>query len=134
MLTVGAAQYLLTRSAVTDIVGDSIQPIPAPVKKELYPCITYQSPSDVPSDTGDQPDGISTARVVYDCLISYGPGSYIAAYALALAVKNAFNGYSGTLPDGTRVFRTKVVNMTDNFGNDAQLSRRSVHVVFTYSD
>jgi hypothetical protein len=45
MLTVGAAQYLLTRSAVTDIVGDSIQPIPAPVKKELYPCITYQSPS-----------------------------------------------------------------------------------------
>jgi hypothetical protein len=134
MLTNGIVAYLLTQPSITTIVGQSIQPIPAPVEMDEYPAIVYQVASDVPSDTGDQPDGVTRARIVFDCLAPYGSGGYLIARSLALAVKRALSGYSGVLPDGTNVSRTRIVNSTDNFDDNAKLSRSSVHVMFTYSD
>jgi hypothetical protein len=99
-----------------------------------YPCVTYQTASDVPEYTLTGTAGLSTTRIVFDCLAPFNPGGYLIAKTLALAVKAALSGYEGTLPDGTKVFIAEVANVTDNFDNDALFSRSSVHVSFVYSD
>lgn len=134
MLTNGLVAYLLEQSAITSIVGTAIQPIPAPADMSGYPCITYQMASDVPEYTLTGTAGLSTTRIVFDCLAPFNPGGYLIARSMALAVKAALSGFEGNLPDGTKVFIAEVVNVTDNFDNDALLSRSTVHVSVVYSD
>jgi hypothetical protein len=134
MLTTGLVAFLLEQTPITAIVGNAIQPIPAPSDLSLFPCITYQMASDVPEYTLTGTAGLSRARIVLDCLAPFNPGGYLVSRNLALAVKSAISGYEGTFPDGTQVFIAEVVNVTDNFDNDAMLSRSSVHVLFVYSD
>lgn len=133
MLTTGVVQFLLEQSPITAIVGNAIQPIPAPANM-TGPVVTYQMVSDVPDYTLTGTAGLSHSRIVFDCLAPYNPGGYLVARNLALAVKSAISGYEGPLPDGTQVYIAEVVNVTDNFDNDSLLSRSSVHVLFTYSD
>lgn len=135
-LVQGLVAYLLTQSAITAIIagGDSIQPIPAPVDADLYPCIAYQVVSDVPGYTLSDQDGVTHARILFSCLASYGSGSYTLAHGLALAVKAALSGYSGTLPDGTVVSFIKVANLTDMYQSDALLSATNISVLVAYQD
>jgi hypothetical protein len=65
-------------------------------------------------------------------LASFGPGSYLTAHSLGLAVKAAFSGYMGTLPGGPKVWFAEVVNVTDLFNPDALLSSTNVSVILTY--
>ena len=142
MLTTGLVQYLLTQIDVTYLIaqGNAIQPIPAPAQmtdtagNPLYPCITVQMASDVPDYTLTGTAGLSTTRIVFDCLAQQNPGGYLVARNLALAVKAALSGFQGILPDGTEVFMAEVVNVVDLYSPDAMLSHCSVHVMVTYSD
>lgn len=135
-LVQGLVAYLLEQSAITSVIagGNSIQPIPAPVDADLYPCITYQVVSDVPGYTLSGQDGVTHARILFSCLASYGSGSYTLAHNLALAIKAALSGYSGTLPDGTVVSFTRVTNLTDMYQSDALLSASNISVLITYRD
>jgi len=130
MLTNGVVAYLLTQEPVTSIVNQSIQPIPAPEDLSLYPLITYQSPSDVSENANDGPVGVATSRIVFDCKAL----RYLDARNLALAVKAALNGYSGTLPNGTRVFLTESVNLVDRWEDGSRISCTAVHALFQYKD
>jgi hypothetical protein len=132
----GLVAYLLTQAPITSVIagGNSIQPIPAPVDAASYPAIVYQMPSDIPDYTLTGPAGLSHSRIMFSCLVSYGPGSYLTAHNLGLAVKDALSGYIGTLPDGPRVFFAEVVNVTDVFQPDALLSATNVSVLFHYAD
>jgi hypothetical protein len=122
--------YLLTQTAVTAIVNQSIQPIPAPEDLSQYPLITYQSPSDVSDNANDGPVGVATSCIVFDCKAL----RYLDARNLALAVKAALNGYSGTLPDGTHVFLAEFVNLVDRWEDGSRISCTAVHVLFQYKD
>ena len=130
MLTNGVVAYLLTQTAITAIVKQSIQPIPAPEDLSQYPLITYQSPSDVSDNANDGPVGVATSRIVFDCKAL----RYLDARNLALAVKAALNGYSGTLPNGTRVFLAESVNLVDRWEDGSRISCTAVHVLFQYKD
>ena len=130
MLTNGVVAYLLTQTAITAIVNQSIQPIPAPEDLSQYPLITYQSPSDVSDNANDGPVGVATSRIVFDCKAL----RYLDARNLALAVKDALNGYSGTLPNGTRVFLAQSVNLVDRWEDGSRISCTAVHVLFQYKD
>jgi len=142
MLTTGLVQYLLTQPAVSYQLaqGNAIQPIPAPAQmtdtagNPLYPCITVQMASDVPDYTLTGTAGLSTTRIVFDCLAQQIPGGYLVARNIALAVKAALSGFQGILPDGTEVFMAEVVNVVDLYSPDAMLSHCSVHVLVVYSD
>ena len=90
--------------------------------------------SDVPEYTLTGTAGLSTARLVLDCLAPLNPGGYLVARNIALAVKQALSGYQGTLPDGTRVWIAEVVNVVDLFAPDAFLSHTSVHLMVAYLD
>jgi hypothetical protein len=130
MLTNGVVAYLLTQTAITAIVKQSIQPIPAPEDLSQYPLITYQSPSDVSDNANDGPVGVANSRIVFECKAL----RYLDARNLALAVKAALNGYSGTLPNGTRVFLAESVNLVDRWEDGSRISCTAVHVLFQYKD
>jgi hypothetical protein len=130
MLTNGVVAYLLTLDSITSVVNRSIQPIPAPEDLSQYPLITYQSPSDVSDNANDGPVGVATSRIVFDCKAL----RYLDARNLALAVKAALNGYSGTLPDGTQVFLAESVNLVDRWEDGSRISCTAVHVLFQYGD
>jgi hypothetical protein len=130
MLTNGVVAYLLAQGPVTSIVNQRIQPIPAPEDLSQYPLITYQSPSDVSDNANDGPVGVATSRIVFECKAL----RYLDARNLALAVKAALNGYSGTLPNGTRVFLAQSVNLVDRWEDGSRISCTAVHVLFQYKD
>lgn len=130
MLTNGVVAYLLTQSPITSIVSQNIQPIPAPEDLSQYPLVTYQGASDVSQNANDGPAGVADSRIVFDCLAL----RYLDARNLALAVKAALNGYSGTLPDGTRVFLAESVNLVDRWQDGSRIYCTSVHVLFQYAD
>ena len=129
-LFVGIVKYLLTKAPITALAGNRIQPIPAPEDLSLYPCVTVQIASDVSRYGFDGPDGVTTTRVVFDCFAD----RYLNARSLALAIKAALTGYSGTLPDGTQVFETQIVNIQDGFDDGSHISRTAVHALITYAD
>ena len=130
MLTNGVVAYLLAQEPVTSTVNQRIQPIPAPEDLSQYPLITYQSPSDVSDNANDGPVGVATSRIVFECKAL----RYLDARNLALAVKAALNGYSGTLPNGTRVFLAQSVNLVDRWEDGSRISCTAVHVLFQYKD
>ncbi len=133
-MTNGLVALLLSNDQVTSIVGNAIQPIPAPVNLKDYPCVTYQQVSDSPNYTLTGSEGLSTARVVFDCLAPLNPGGYSVAHNLALAVKETLSAFSGTLSDDTRVWFIEIANFTESFDNASFLSRSSVHAMVTYED
>jgi hypothetical protein len=130
MLTSGLVAYLLTQTSITDVVGERIQPIPAPEDLSQYPCITYQGSSDVSEDANDGPVGVAEARIIFDCLAL----RYLDARGLAEALKTALNGYSGALPDGTRIFRVKSANLVDRWEDGSYISCTSFHALIQYGD
>lgn len=130
MLTNGVVAHLLEQPPFSTVVGNRIQPIPAPEDLSQYPLITYQSPSDVSDNANDGPVGVATSRIVFDCKAL----RYLDARNLALAVKAALNGYSGTLPNGTRVFLAQSVNLVDRWEDGSRISCTAVHVLFQYKD
>lgn len=130
MLLTDVVAYILTQSAVTSLVSNRIAPIPAPVDLSEYPCITYQSPSYVPEYAGNGAVGVSETRIVFDCLAS----SYLPARTIAETLASTLSSYTGTLPNGTRVFETEVVNIVDRWDDGSKISCSTVHVIFTFSE
>ena len=134
MVTTGLVQYLLTLPAITGLVGNNIAPIPAPVAMSGYPLITYQMASQNEGYTLTSPEGLATARIVYDCMAELNPSGYTTAKSIALALKLALSGFSGTLPDGTKVWFIEIANVQDLFNDASFLSVTSVHALVTYQD
>jgi len=132
MLIDGIRALLLTRSAITSVVGDHIQPIPAPSDLSLYPLITYQSPSDVSQNAGDGPVGVAEMRIIFDCLAL----DYATARKLAQVLKAILNSYSGVLPDSesTRVYLAESANLADRWEDGSQIYCTSFHALITYGD
>jgi hypothetical protein len=130
MLLTDVVAYLLTQTAITSVVGESIQPIPAPVDMTLYPCVTVQSPSYVPEYANNGPVGVSNTRVVFDCLAS----TYLVARSLAETLAATFSAFSGTLPNGTEVREAEVVNILDRWDDGSKISCSQVHIIFTYEE
>ena len=130
MITNGIVALLNATTAITAICGNNIQPIPAPDDLADYPCVTYQVASDVSQYSLTNEAGPTQSRIVFTCIAT----SYLTARSLALAIKGALTSYTGTLPDGTFVNDTEIVNMQDGFDDGSRLSTTSVHAMFYYAD
>ena len=132
MLIDGIRALLLTQSAITSVIGNRIQPIPAPVDLSQYPLITYQSPSDISQNAGDGPVGVAEMRIVFDCLAQ----DYATARTLAQSLKAILNSYSGVLPDSesTRVYLAESANLADRWEDGSKIHCTSFHALITYGD
>lgn len=93
-MTVEAAIYTLLKDAagVSALAGTRIYPILAP-QDSAYPLITYQRISGARWRTFDGPSGKAQPRFQLDVWAT----SYAGANALAKAVRDALDGYSGTV-------------------------------------
>lgn len=115
--------------AVQAVVGDRVQPIPAPADVLSFcPGVTFQSPSDISQNANDGPVGISTMRIVFDCYAQ----RYLDARNLARSLKAVFDGFAGDMPDGTHVELTESVNLVDRFDDGSRIYCTSVHWLLQY--
>jgi hypothetical protein len=130
MLPDAIVAFLLTQATITAVVNNRIQPIPAPEDLSQYPLITYQSPSDVSENANDGPVGVTTMRIVFDCLAQ----RYLDARNLARALKLVLNGFSGTLPDGTDILLAESANLVDRFDDGSRIYCTSFHALIQYGD
>jgi hypothetical protein len=67
---------------------------------------------------------------VYDCLAL----SYLAARSLAETLAASLSGFTGTLPEGTRVFEAEIANILDRWDDGSKISCSQVHIIFTYAE
>lgn len=130
MLVEGVRTLLKNDADVTAICNGNVRAIPAP--ENSYPCVTFQTVSAAMTYTLTDPTstGITKSRIVFNCIAE----DYGNAVTLAHAVKNVLSGYRGTLPEGTRVLFTEIVNMVDGNEDESRLSTTAVHAMFTYID
>jgi hypothetical protein len=128
MIETGLTAYLLAQSSVTSLIGEALQPLPAPDEVEQYPCVTYQVASYQADYTASGSTGWAQKRVVYNCWAT----TYLQAITIREAIRTALTGYQGTLPDGTEVFLAECVNGEDYFEPGSRLYRTSLHVMVQY--
>jgi hypothetical protein len=134
-LASGLVAYLNTQTAVTAVVGNRIQPLPSPQVRAGFPCLVYQVVSDTPQDyTLSGAAGLTQSHILISCLEWFGPGSYSISHGLALTLKDALSGFSGTFPNGTKIFFVEVDSISDVFQSDALLSSANIHLLVTYQD
>ena len=131
MLEEGIVAFLKSQDSISSVVGDRIQPEPAPeYDPALYPMITYSSSSDQSELANDAPVGVAEARVIFDCLAE----RKLDARRLALVLKTLLHGYSGTLPDGTVVQLAKSANLADRFDDGSRIYCTTFQALITYGD
>lgn len=130
MLETGMAALLLTQSSITALIGNNVDPIPAPEDLEDYPCITYQEASYTADYTSDGASGWAQKRLVYNC---WGT-SWMQAKQIQEALRVVLTGYRGTLSEGTQVFLIEVANGEDFFESASRLWRSSLHALIQYSE
>ncbi len=131
MLPDGIVPFLIEQTAIARTVGSRVQPIPASEDLSQYPLITYQSPSDVPLDFNmDGPSGVSQMRIIFDCRAL----RYLDARNLARTLKGILQGFTGILPDGTRIYNCEVVAVVDGFDDGSRVYSVKVHGMFQYAD
>jgi hypothetical protein len=129
MLIEGLVARLIANSAIAAIVGQRVQPEPAPEDLSLYPLITYKVASDVTTYNMQGEDGLVTCRVVFTCLgVRYGD-----ARSTALAVKLSLSNFAGILSDGTPIDGIEIVNIADGFGDGSRVYRTAVHAMCRYN-
>lgn len=132
MLEEGIQQLVDANSAVQAILGnDPVRFYPTILPaRPAYPCATYQVISDIPEYVLGGAAGIEIKRIQID---TWSGGTDGASYgdtknAMA-AIRAVLDGFSGPLPDGTRVAGIFVANGRDEFEQDARAYRCSMDIL-----
>jgi len=129
MIEVGIVSLLKADATVAGLVGPRLFPVlvpegSMPVNAGDPPCLSYQIISASAAYTLD-PKELDTKRVQFD---AWGV-AYSDCKNVKQAVRNALDGYKGTLPDGTRVLGT-FRGVEVDFWEDAS---RVYRVLFEYT-
>jgi hypothetical protein len=129
MLITDLVSYLQQQSSITALVGQRIQPVPAPEDLTQYPCLTFQIASYLPEYTMDGSIGLAQYRIVFDC---FGL-RYLDAANLSSAIVASLSGFTGTIGT-THVWNCEIVNQQDHFQDGARLYRTSVHALLQIAE
>ena len=115
MLEAGIVQLLLASEGVTDLVSDRVWPVKAPTDQPVYPYCVYR---DITSGHELTLDSIEAGHklIQFDVFASL----YGDCKSVLKALRDVLVGFSGNLPDGTRVLIATRGNEMDNFDYDGQ--------------
>jgi len=120
---VGIRTYLLTKSAITDIVGTRIYPAALPQNADL-PAIVYHVMGGSPDDVLTGSSGSYRASVDLDCIST----NHITTNNLAEQVRLLIQGYFGAM--GTeQVNAARLTGRFENYLNPIDGSDVGKHVV-----
>lgn len=93
----GLSTYLLSKSAITTIVGQRIYPLRPPQGSSNYPCVTYQTISSRSTYSHGGDNQLRFERVQINCF-----GRTVkSAKDLAESVRLAMSGYAGVMGSTT---------------------------------
>jgi hypothetical protein len=124
MLEVGIQNLVAANAGVQALLGDPARFYPVLLPEDPdWPCASYQLISDVP-DYLLRGVGIEVRRLQVDSW-SGGPvsASYLAVKNIDAAIRAVLEGFSGELPDETRVAGIFVINSHDGYEQDARAYR-----------
>lgn len=130
MLEVALRTYLLAQTAISDVIGDRLQPLPAPEDLSMYPCITFKEISHLGSYTNDGPTGWNQERLLYNCRAS----TWLQARQLRDLLKAALEPLRGQLSDGSRVFLVEVENADQFFDTGLRIHGSGLYVLVQYGE
>jgi hypothetical protein len=128
MFESGLRAQLLTIDALTALIGRRVYPLVPPEDLSGYPCITYQVGSTTREYSNDSDVGLVTKRIIVN---AFSP-QYGEVQSIVVAIIDALSGWSGTLPDGTRVDSVRVATCSDFYESDARMFRASLHLLVTH--
>ena len=128
MLSIGIEMAFKADKDLSSLATGGMRPIPAPIDRKEYPCITYQGASYADVQTLSGTVGLPTVRIIFDCLAE----RYGVARRIAELLAKKMDGFVGDLPDGARVSHAEVANIVDRDQDQSGLHCSSVHVLFTY--
>ena len=89
--------YLLTKSAVTTLVGTRIFPSFIPQSNTTYPCIVYNLINQLPAHMLSGGAGYAETRVQLDVYAT----TLLVAESLAEVLRDELQGYKGTMGSST---------------------------------
>lgn len=125
MLIEGVYSLLTTCAPLTAIVGSRVTAVVLP-KNPVFPAVTFLGISGRTDVALDQ-SAISDSRIE----VNVWSKSYLTAAAGQQALHDLFDGYSGTLSDGTRVIGTTSSDNPDFYESDSLLFRCSSDFTFS---
>jgi len=129
MLEEGLTALLTADAGLTALVGNRIHPVIGPADNPLYPYLTYQVVSGKPDYALDHSE-CGYRRIQFDAFdLSYG-----GTKSVLRALRNALDGFSGTLADGTRVISAVRSIQIDNFEDDARVYRSLEEYEISFSE
>ncbi len=128
-LLAGLVAQLNATVALTAVCGQSIMPPPAPDNLSEYPALTYERITwKEQYDLAGQVS-LCDSTVVLTCIAA----QYSQCEAMVLAIRNAFSGFRGTLPNGVVVYLTQIVAMHDLWEPNNQMQSIAVHLQITFA-
>ena len=105
MISAAINTYLLTQSAVTNIVASRIYPVILP-QKPTYPAITYRDDEHSFDESFDGQNGLVESFYEIDAWSD----TYVGAETLATAVRAALMNYTGTMGNVTSIMRVRITS------------------------
>lgn len=129
MMEAGLQGLLAADEGVAAIAAGRIYPVNLP-EQISGPSATYRVISNIEEYTLDGPTGMMTARVQIDAWAEV----YGDAKALAKAIHDALDSFTGAFPDGTAVANVWLDNAaTDGYDADARLYRMQADYRLIYT-
>lgn len=113
-------------SAITSLIGAALYPVLLP-ETTTYPALTFQVTSASSDFTLDRA-AVQTKRIQFD---SWG-STYSDCKTLSAAVGNLLDGFSGALPDGTRVLICESSIEIDWYETNSRVYRTTNEYIFKF--
>jgi hypothetical protein len=126
MLEQGITALLSADSGLAALIAGRVYPV-TPPEAPVYPCITYLVVSSKPDYALDGSQ-CGYKRLQFDVWSD----SYAECKAVLNALRNALDGYRGTLSEGTRVLCAFRGMEIDNFENNSRAYRSLTEYELTF--
>jgi hypothetical protein len=124
MIEQGIFQFILNNTALDTLMPESSLFQGVIPDNSPSPSLMFRKITGTHDQTMQGPSGFVERRYQFTAEASDAPNTpgsgYVLVQTLLDTLRQQFNGFTGTLPDGTRVFATFLDLETDEFDADAQ--------------
>ncbi len=127
MIEAGLSQLITQSAEFSNQAGARLNPVLLPEDSPL-PAATYQRITTNELYTLEERIGVSQVRIQFDTWASV----YGDAKSLMQAIADVLDNYAGTLPNGTRILGTQLVNCKDLYHASARIYHVSTDYFFQY--
>ena len=128
----GIQQFIRAQPALITLIGSMadgffLNSVP---EKAHDPCIGIQVISDQPDATNNGPTGLNFRRYQFCCYAK----SYVVACRVSETLRLALDGFTGTFPNGQRVYNVLRDNSLDGFDDLTNTHRKITDYIFHFAE